>query len=619
MKNSKHISVFNDLLLIVLALLLILYTKSLIILIICSLFIIYRLNYKSLLLLLILLSCIIIRIAFLNFDTSYYYVKNIKENKIIASNLLNDVIVYTNDDFRINEIIKIEGLKSRIKDENKLVNNQIYEFKNSQIKHISRIYSFRSYIYDKHLMMEDQNAKALVSKVLFKIVDYNDNNFVLNNFTFSYYFIFKFILKLFNRIKYNEFLKISFVSFIFISIFGFNYTVLRIISLELFLIIFKRRDIALSFGIIFLIFYNPYSIKSYAFIVPYLLRISLLFKHNLNFKAILMLIESYFFNEVKLFIIIFYKYIMYINMIVFILSIIIIFIPDLSFILKFLYNFILNISFINISIKGKISIFYILFYYLFIKYFKLNYNWFQNIFLILLLVSNISSIMGSITFIDVGQGDAILIKTPFNQENILIDTGTKFNYYKLKRSLNAYGVYDLDYLILTHSDKDHSGAIYDLFNDYDIKKVITDHQDIKTNKLYLKSLNENIYDNPNDNSLVYYLKYNDLSFLFTGDISKRIEEKIIHKYPSLKVDILKLSHHGSKTGTSIHLLNNYDIKIGIISTSGMYNHPHEETINSLNKFNIKYYSTKEKGNITFYFLNLIEFINFSNHEFVIIR
>ena len=127
------------------------------------------------------------------------------------------------------------------------------------------------------------------------------------------------------------------------------------------------------------------------------------------------------------------------------------------------------------------------------------------------------------------------------------------------------------------------------------------------------------YDNDNDNSLIYLLNVNNLNFLFTGDISSNVEKVLVHKYPSLDIDVLKVSHHGSKTASFKLFLGEIMPEFAIISTSGQYGHPAEEVIENLNAYLVRIFNTKEDGDIEIYFTELYNIIKYRICDFVIIK
>ena len=237
----------------------------------------------------------------------------------------------------------------------------------------------------------------------------------------------------------------------------------------------------------------------------------------------------------------------------------------------------------------------------------------------LLILSPLNNPLMNVCFIDVGQGDSALIKYPLSKSSILIDTGSEYNYYKLKKTLYEKGLYSIDYLIISHDDTDHNGNIDNLMNDFNIRNVVAKGEDISLKNLDFTYFDLGINDNDNDNSLVYMVNIDGYDFLFTGDISKKIENKLIRDYGPLNVDFLKVSHHGSRTGTSSFMIGNTLPQYAIISTSGMYNHPHFETLDTLDNYLVKYYITRDCGNVDIYFSNILDFIKTGNNDFVIIN
>lgn len=244
------------------------------------------------------------------------------------------------------------------------------------------------------------------------------------------------------------------------------------------------------------------------------------------------------------------------------------------------------------------------------------------------------------TTIDVGQGDSLFIKLPFNEGNILIDTGGKVTTPKEKWQqrenessividktipyLKSSGINELDYLILTHGDYDHMGEIINLVENFKVEKVILncgpyndleqelikvlDKKHIKyyscikelnidKNKLYFLQTKE--YDNENDNSNVIFTELNGYKFMFMGDASTITEHEILNEYNIPNIDVLKVGHHGSKTSSSIEFINEIIPKYSIISVgkNNRYGHPNKEVLENLE--NSEIYRTDEDGSIMF--------------------
>lgn len=238
-------------------------------------------------------------------------------------------------------------------------------------------------------------------------------------------------------------------------------------------------------------------------------------------------------------------------------------------------------------------------------------------------------------FLDVGQGDSILIHS--KDKTMLVDTGGVMNYSrekwqerKNKKSLTNYvtipvlkklGIRKIDYLVLTHGDFDHMGEALKLIKQYRVediylnqgnfnlleKKVIKKYrhvyqirekEEIVLGNINIVQINKEFSDE-NDSSSILLMYYKNKKILLTGDASKKSEEYILNKYNIGKIDVLKIGHHGSKTSTSDELLKELRPSLAIISCgkNNRFNHPHQETIDKLKKYKIKYLRTDISGTI----------------------
>lgn len=278
---------------------------------------------------------------------------------------------------------------------------------------------------------------------------------------------------------------------------------------------------------------------------------------------------------------------------------------------------------------------------LLIDYFsKKKRRWSLIFSLILLFFFSKNPIHPSITAIDVGQGDSILLQDTFNQENILIDTGgrlaipekswqqaqTQTNAEKtLIPYLQSVGVSHIDQLILTHTDADHVGDFLNLADKIKIKEVwvspgeLTDSSFVAQLKaahiaLHLTKVGDKIpifksnlqvlsngYTQKGDNndSIVTYGKFFNKSFLFTGDLEQNGEMKLLKTYPNLKVDVLKAGHHGSKTSSNPKFIKAIEPKLALISVgkNNRYGHPNQSTLKTFKKYKVKILRTDQKGAI----------------------
>lgn len=261
-------------------------------------------------------------------------------------------------------------------------------------------------------------------------------------------------------------------------------------------------------------------------------------------------------------------------------------------------------------------------------------------------------------FIDVGQGDAIAIRFS-NGKTMLVDSGTKEYKHKLQYYLDNVvldNTKTLDYVLLTHPDVDHSGNMEFILNNYNVKEFfrpeiyevfenktpycenLTYRQIIQTlNKLEIPTkfsseqslssdgININILSvlgtyhdlgriETNEFSPTIIIEDNNTKILLAGDTSSETEDKLLRKYPSemLDVDILKLSHHGSKYSNSYEFLEVTSPKIAVACCGvNTYGHPANDTVQRLleyDKNNEKdlfsnYYTTLDDGNIVITFDN----------------
>ena len=247
-----------------------------------------------------------------------------------------------------------------------------------------------------------------------------------------------------------------------------------------------------------------------------------------------------------------------------------------------------------------------------------------------------------ICFVDVGQGDCTLIKTPYNHF-ILIDGGGSENGKNdnvgekivVPFLLNKH-IKKIDYIIISHFDSDHVGGILTVMEKIKVKNVIISKQgeDSANYRMFKKIVNRkginviivekgqriNIEKNVsfdilwpgrnlisenvlNNNSIVCKLNYNSFSMLFTGDVEAVAEEKIVNTYKNnvkrIKSTCLKAGHHGSKTSSTEELLNMINPKYVLIGVgiNNKFNHPSDEIIDRYNKLEANIYRTDQDGEI----------------------
>ena len=215
-----------------------------------------------------------------------------------------------------------------------------------------------------------------------------------------------------------------------------------------------------------------------------------------------------------------------------------------------------------------------------------------------------------VSAIDVGQGDSFLIRMPFNQGSVLIDTGGSYDYDLATTTLIPYfksiGLAKIDYVYISHGDYDHCGALESLQENFKIGEVIEDYEDIKViGDMVIEMLTtDEVYSDLNDNSLIMEISMYGYHFLFTGDISSEVESDLLAKYEHLDIDFLKVAHHGSKYSSSPELFELISPKVAMISVGegNLYGHPSDEVIERLTKKGITILRTDEMGmyHIRFY-------------------
>lgn len=242
-------------------------------------------------------------------------------------------------------------------------------------------------------------------------------------------------------------------------------------------------------------------------------------------------------------------------------------------------------------------------------------------------------------FIDVGQGDAILITS--KSGNMLIDTSEADERDKLVSYLDRANVKSFKYVVFTHTDADHIGSADYIVQNYDIENVILPdfvattktyermmdaiEQKIENNGLNLilvghdedcqhvgytfrlGSLVNTIlspvknYKDPNDMSIVIKSTYGSTSVMLTGDAEITPETDILKTWSKsdLKCNVLKVGHHGSSTSTTKAFLEAVDPTIAVISCGegNKYGHPHDEVMSRLEAKGIKIYRTDTDGTV----------------------
>ncbi len=226
---------------------------------------------------------------------------------------------------------------------------------------------------------------------------------------------------------------------------------------------------------------------------------------------------------------------------------------------------------------------------------------------ILLQLSGFENMLrSSVYFINVGQGDATLIQSM--GQTMLIDTGGVKSFDMARDVLIPFfrkqNIRYLNYLVITHPDFDHDGAMPSLLASYRVQKVIKDSFDtIKLGRFTIQNYQHfhSILQEDNERSLVLGIQDIDCQWLVMGDATDKTELLIQETYPNLKADILRIGHHGSNSSTSVEFLRQIRPKEVVISVGGgnRYGHPHPDVLQRIESFNIPIRRTDIEGTIRY--------------------
>lgn len=247
----------------------------------------------------------------------------------------------------------------------------------------------------------------------------------------------------------------------------------------------------------------------------------------------------------------------------------------------------------------------------------------------------------SVDFINVGQGDAILIRTPMGK-NYLVDGGANVPVTEARREgrelihnyLRSHGIGHLDGVIITHWHNDHLSGLLPVLRLYEvdmvyeppgsfdteaykdfeaicsknhIKRVTTRAGDVLEwgNELFVQVLHpENPlsgkeYSDVNNLSIVLLIRYGKVQMMLAGDIEEDAEREIMKYGEAIKSQILKVPHHGADTSDYFKFLKTVSPEVGVImvGANNAFRHPSPRTLSSYERIATKLYRTDRHGNI----------------------
>lgn len=248
--------------------------------------------------------------------------------------------------------------------------------------------------------------------------------------------------------------------------------------------------------------------------------------------------------------------------------------------------------------------------------------------------------VGRVIMFDIGQGDSLLVQQPFNRHNLLIDTGGRLALPQEKwqrrqivsraekvtvNYLYSCGIDHLEAIALSHQDADHIGDLNEIMQHIRVKRLIC-AAGLPQNRQFQRQVRPHLTKvaiepylagqhfmighqqinvlapvvagpGGNADSLVLQTQIGGASWLFTGDLEKAGEVAIVDRYPQLRVDYLKVGHHGSQTASDPQSIATWQVKGALISAGrhNRYGHPHAATLQTLKRANVPFWNTADCG------------------------
>lgn len=580
-----------------------------------------------------------------------------KENYYLFSSRGRRYYVYQeNHQYEVFDILYIEGVQDELSfthlegefDFNEyLFNKKVFRKINvSKCEFKWKNFIRKTVIINKLLSRYSDNTRNIVEKIFFGMS--NDFSNVVYDLNISHYFsltgiIIYFLFDVFNKVLLyvlNDKKKAKFISVLMVFPFLFfnNY---KLSLLKNYVLLVNRDNKKLSNDLLsnilltILILFNYRYVYThsfiYLFVLPFIMKV---FRNGINgfryrdrkfyrfiiFSLVICLINLFLYGNYNLLSLVLYPIFISLSRLFFVICLISFVVPfsciDLlsNFIVDFL-NFISNVRcvlYVNESnyvllISGFLVLLS-LSYFLEIRLKKLScvcLSWYF-IHLMVFCFPFDAYLSQYVVFVNVGQGDCALIHN--SGVNILIDVGGSI--YKdigndvLIPFFRKNHISKIDCVFISHNDNDHIGSLDALENNFNIGEVVIGSNFYSKTISNIEFVNLNRYFvgiDENDNSSVLYFSFIGYNFLFMGDASICVEEKIMNDYDELDVDILKVGHHGSSTSSSYDFLRYVMPKEVVISVgkNNYYNHPNEIVLKYLYSLDVVVRRTDIEGSIKY--------------------
>ncbi len=239
-----------------------------------------------------------------------------------------------------------------------------------------------------------------------------------------------------------------------------------------------------------------------------------------------------------------------------------------------------------------------------------------------------------VSFLNVGQGDATFIESSTGTQ-VLIDGGKESSVLRELESIMGFSDRTIDMIVATHPDMDHIGGLIHVLERYEVKTVLMTENvsDTPVSEMFQEKVRAEganiiyarrgqVFDlgngaqgsttltilfpdrNPeglesNTASIIARLVYGESEYMLTGDSPKEIEEYLVNLGTTLKSDVLKAGHHGSRTSTGELFVHAVNPTYAIISAGkdNSYGHPHKEVVDTLTQGGVEILSTITRGRI----------------------
>ncbi len=240
---------------------------------------------------------------------------------------------------------------------------------------------------------------------------------------------------------------------------------------------------------------------------------------------------------------------------------------------------------------------------------------------------------GSLTlhFIDVGQGDAILLVA--GDQAMLVDSGLQQAGKTVADYIRSLGIRKLDYVVASHNHNDHTGGLLTILKSFKVEHYwMAESDPTKPSEKALEAAKDQgslveqpaiqtttslgdarvtvlgplkDYKEANDDSLVLKVSHGNKTFLLTGDMEAAAERDLVESGAALEADLLKVGHHGGASSSTYLFLRSVNPKYAVISCGldNEYGHPHADTISRLNDVGAQIFQTNTQGTIVATSLN----------------